>query len=419
MEVIVKLLVKNAYLNDKKTDILIKNNIFEKIAPEIEEDDCEIFHAQGMIAIPPLANSHTHAAMSLLRAYADDLELFDWLKNYIWPLEAKLSEDDIYWGTRLACLEMIRTGTCCFNDMYWQTKAIARAVEDAGIRAVLAHVVLDGNNPNEAQNEEVKARAFFAENHNSSLIKYALGPHAIYTVSQKSLEWIAKLSKEKDLLLHIHIAETKKEFDDCLQEHGLTPIKYLHSLGLLGHRSLLAHCVWLTEEDVKLIAEAKATVLHNPVSNLKLASGFIPLKLLKEYGVNIALGTDGCSSNNNLSILEEMKFSALLPKFIEMDPKLYPAKDVFNDASLTTYKALAIDGGEIKEGKLADFILLKQNTFLTPNYNTISNLVYSADSSCVDTLICNGSIIMNRGKVADEDIILNKVNEISRKLINK
>ncbi len=415
-----KKLFKNVNFNNKITDILVNKNKIEKIATNIPSIDTEVFDAKNMIVLPAFVNSHTHAAMTLLRGYADDLELFDWLSNYIWPLEAKLTEDDVYWGTRLACLEMIKCGTTCFNDMYWHSKATAQAVEDAGIRAVVSQVFIDQNKGQESQKQIAKAEMFFANNSDSERVKFALGPHAIYTVSKKSLTWIAKYAQENNKLIHIHISETQKEVNDCQTEHGMTPIEYLYSLGILTPNCLLAHCVWLTEKDVQLIAESGATVLHNPVSNLKLASGFFPLKLLKKYGVRIAIGTDGCSSNNNLSSLEEMKFAALLPKYIEMDPKLYPASDVFRDATLAGFEALQIDAGVIREGKLADFILINgNNSMLTPNYSIISNLVYSADSSSIDTLVCNGEIVMNQGKVADEDLIISKVNEICKNLTNK
>ena len=415
-----KKLFKNLNLNNQITDILVNRNKIETIAPNRSSQETEIFDAQGMIILPSFVNSHTHAAMTLLRGYADDLELFDWLSNYIWPLEAKLTEEDIYWGTRLACLEMIKSGTSCFNDMYWHSQATAKAVEDAGIRAVVSQVFIDHNDSKEAKKQIANAEKFFSTNHDSPRVKFALGPHAIYTVSKESLTWIAKYAKTENKLIHIHISETKKEVSDCQDKYGLTPIEYLHSLGMLSSNSLLAHCVWLTENDVKLITESGATILHNPVSNLKLASGFFPLKLLKEYGTKIAIGTDGCSSNNNLSSLEEMKFAALLPKYIQMDPKLYPASEVFKDATKSGFEALKIDAGVIEEGRLADFILLKQDSpFLVPNYNIISNIVYSADSSSIDTLVCNGEIVMNRGLVADEKLIIDKVNEISKRIINE
>lgn len=413
-------LFKNVNLDNTLTDILVKDNIIQKIAPGQSVPEAEVFDADAMIIIPSFANAHTHAAMTLMRGYADDLELFDWLSNYIWPLEAKLTEDDVYWAARLACLEMIKCGTTCFNDMYWHCQETARAAEDAGIRAVISQVFIDHNDAKESQRQIVKAEEFLAKHADTERVKYALGPHAIYTVSHESLRWIAEYSHKHNRLVHIHIAETKKEVADSLEKFGLTPVEYLASLNLINKNSLLAHCVWLTDNEARLISEAGATVLHNPVSNLKLASGYFPYELLKKHNVRIAIGTDGCSSNNNLSSLEEMKFAALLPKYIEMNPQTYPAEEVFRDATKSAFDALQIDAGEIKEGKLADFVLINNNSvFLTPNYNIISDLVYSADSSVVDTVVCNGKIIMNRGVVADEEIIVNKVKEIRNNLLKR
>jgi 5-methylthioadenosine/S-adenosylhomocysteine deaminase len=414
-----KKLFKDVKINNEIKDLLVIDNKIAKISTSIPQTDCQIYHADKKIILPSFANGHTHAAMTLLRGYADDLDLFDWLSNYIWPLEAKLTEDHVYWGTRLACLEMIKTGTSCFNDMYWHSQASAQAVKDSGIRAILSQVFIDNHMPQESKKQIKKAEIFFQINQDSERIHYALGPHAIYTVSEESLVWIKSFAQNNDRLIHIHVAETKKEVEDCQAKHGMTPIEYLSSLGLLSERSLLAHCVWLTDRDIELIADSGASILHNPSSNLKLASGYFPLKKLKDKGVRIALSTDGCSSNNNLSILEEMKFAALVPKYLEMDPKLYPADQVFHDATASAFAALRINAGKIEEGKLADFILIDENFLMTPNYNTISNLVYSADSSCVDSLVCNGKVIMNKKKVKDEELILQKVNEISKKLTNK
>ncbi len=414
------MIFKNVKLNNQIKNIKVKNGIITAISDKIDESSDKVHDCQNMTILPSLGNAHTHAAMTLMRGYADDMELFKWLSEYIWPLESLLTEEDVYWGVRLACLEMIKTGTTCFNDMYWHTDACIKAVDDAGIRAVISQVFLD-NTDNDLSDAQIKAtKSFFKKNTDSNMIKYAIGPHAIYTVSQKSLKWIAQYSKENDKLVHIHLAETEKEVSDCIKATGMTPVKYLDSLNFIDHNSILAHGIWLTEEEMKIIADRGATIVHNPISNLKLASGFIKYPLLKKYGVRIALGTDGCSSNNNLSMLEEMKIASLVTKHLTKDPTAYSAKDVFNDATQSVYEALKINSGIIEVGKNADFMLLKNNNFLlTPGFNSLSDLIYSADSSSIDTLVCNGKIVMGNGKVEDEDKIINNVKRVVQQLIER
>lgn len=411
---------KNVNKDGNIVDILVKDKEIDKIKKNIQCFGAEEIECHGKKIIPSFANAHSHAAMTLLRGYADDMELFKWLNDYIWVLEAKLTPEDVYWGTRLACLEMIKTGTTCFNDMYWMTDASAKAVEDSGLRANLSFCFLDRNDKDYAKTQMEAMEEFFSKNKDTERVKFTCGPHAIYTVREDSFKWLANYCDTNDKMIHIHVSETKKEVDDCLLKTKMTPVEYLYNLGMINENSILAHCVWLTENDCKILKKSGATIAHNPASNLKLSSGFINNKMIKEHGIRLAISTDGCSSNNNLSMFDEMKFAALLPKYIEMNPEIYTAKDVFKDATLSGFEAMHINGGEITEGKLADFVLLKNNAYqLTPGFNLYSDLVYSADSSVVDTVVCNGQIVNNSGLVKDEELIITKVQECVKNLLHR
>jgi 5-methylthioadenosine/S-adenosylhomocysteine deaminase len=402
------LLIKNVEFNGQLTDILIEGNRFKTIAPDLHVDCDTILDGTDKAVIPGLVNMHTHASMTLMRSYADDLTLHDWLNNYIWPLEAKLNEEDIYHGARLACLEMIKSGTTCFNDMYWHYHGVARAVEEMGLRAVLSSVFIDLNDEERAQSERDLATKLFEESKQySDRINFALGPHAIYTVSKSSLQWAKSFADEHGLLFHIHISETEKEVDDCKQLRGLRPIEWLEKIGLLGPNVIVAHAVHVTEREISILAKHGVKVVHNPVSNMKLASGGFQYKKMQEAGIHLSLGTDGASSNNNLCMLEEMKVATLQAKLTHNDPTVLPAKEVFDMATKNGALALGLDCGSIAEGKLADCVLVDlNNPRLVPGYQLIDDLVYSADSSCVDTVICDGKILMQNGKVDGEEEII-------------
>lgn len=402
------ILIKNVQLNGHQTDVLISGNRFEKIAPNIESAAAQVMDGRDRALIPGLVNMHTHASMTLMRSYADDLELHDWLTNYIWPLEAKLTEDDIYHGARLACLEMIKSGTTCFNDMYWHFHGVARAVEEMGLRAMLSSVFIDFSDEERAKSERVQAVKLFEESSRySDRIGFALGPHAIYTVSETSLKWAKAFADEHGLLFHIHLSETEKEVEDCLELHGERPVQWLEKIDLLGPNVIAAHVLHVTDEEIEILARRRVRVVHNPVSNMKLASGTFPFLRMQKAGVLLSLGTDGASSNNNLCMLEEMKIAALQAKLIHQDPTVLPAKTVFDMATINGAEALELDTGRIAEGALADCVLIDlTNPRLVPGYQLIDDLVYSADSSCVDTVICDGKILMENGRVDGEQEII-------------
>ena len=402
------LLIRNVELNGDCVDVLIEENRFKTIGTNLSADSVEEIDGEGKAILPTFVNMHTHASMTLMRSYADDLDLHDWLENYIWPAEAALDEMDIYHGTRLACLEMIKSGTTCFNDMYWHYHGTARAVEEMGLRAVLSSVFIDFNDAEKAKEQrELTAQLFGETKKYSDRIGFALGPHAIYSVSKDSLKWAARFSAENKIPLHIHISETRKEVDDCLALYGLRPIQWLEKIGLLGPNVIAAHVIHVNDEEIGVLARNKVKVVHCPASNMKLASGTFPFKKMQNKGVEIVLGTDGCASNNNLSMMEEMKMAALLAKLQHNDPTLLPARTAFEMATVGGARALGLEVGEIAEGRLADCMLVdRSNHRLVPGYHLQDDMVYSADSSCIDTVICDGKILMQDGHVKGEEEIV-------------
>lgn len=403
------ILINNVIWNDCETDVLIDGNRFSRIGKHAGLHAETVIDGSGKALLPTFVNMHTHAAMTLLRSYADDLELHDWLTNYIWPLEAKMTEEDIYHGTRLACLEMIRSGTTCFNDMYWHFHGTARAVEEMGLRAMLSSVFIDFGDAAKADDQCILTKALFYKEADrySDRIGFALGPHALYSVSEKSLRWIRDFARENDLLIHIHVSETVKEVEDCIGQYGLRPVQWLDKINLLGPNVVAAHVVHVNNAEIRILADRGVKVVHNPVSNMKLASGSFPYGKMVAAGVDVTLGTDGCSSNNNLDMMEEMKFAALHAKLVQNDPVALPARTVFDMATKYGARALGLECGEIAEGRLADCMLVNlSNHRLVPGYNLVDDIVYSADSSCIDTVICDGQVLMQHGVIDGEaDIV--------------
>ena len=402
------LLIQNVELDGTKTDLLIEGGRFGRIALGLDPEGHDVLDAEGMAVLPSFVNTHTHAAMTLMRSYADDFELHEWLNHYIWPLEAQLNEEDIYHGARLACLEMIKSGTTCFCDMYWHYHGTARAVEEMGLRAVLSSVFIDFSNADKAAEQRALTEKLYEETRTySDRIRFALGPHAIYTVSEDSLRWAKAFADEHDLLLHIHVSETIKEVEDCLEQHGLRPVEWLDRIGVLGPNVVAAHVIHVSDAELEILATREVKVVHNPVSNMKLASGCFSYKAMAERGVHVSIGTDGCSSNNNLDMLEEMKMAALHAKLVEKDTTVLPARTAFDLGTIHGAEALQMDCGKIEEGKRADCLLVDlSNHRLAPGYNLVDDMVYSADASCIDTVICDGRILMrNRVVPCEKEIV--------------
>ena len=321
------LTVRDARLDDAVVAVRVEDDRIVALGADVEpEAGDDVLDAAGMAVVPGLVNGHTHAAMTLMRGYGGDLPLMTWLQDRIFPIEAKLTADDVYWGTRLACVEMIRSGTVRFWDMYWQPEAVARAVQDAGIRASVALPLVDGLDADKSDALRADAeRSLDALADAGTRITPTLGPHSIYLVSEKSLHWIAELSSERDLRVHIHLSETEGEVQDCAAAHGVRPAPYLDRIGLLTPRTLLAHGVWLDDDELALVGERGATVVTNPVSNLKLAVGRVfPYAKARRQGIPVGLGTDGASSNNSLDLFQDMKHLALVQKHAERDPAAMP-----------------------------------------------------------------------------------------------
>ncbi|MGA2121364.1 MAG: amidohydrolase family protein [Methanoregula sp.] len=382
-----------------------------------------IIDGDGALALPGLVNTHTHAAMTLMRGYADDMILQDWLAQKIWPLEAHLTGNDIYWGTRLACLEMIRTGTTAFNDMYFFMDEAARAVDESGIRAVLSYGFIDLNNAEKRENEcrATEKLALHVRSLSNPRIKAAAGPHAIYTVSPEGLKWCAEFAREQKCGIHIHLSETEKEVTDCIAQYGKRPAAHLDTCGILTPRTVAAHCCWLDETECKLLGKRGVSASHNPVSNMKLATNrAMPYPWLSAAGTNVCLGTDGCASNNNLDMFEEAKTAALLQKFFWNNPTILPAPEALAMATANGAKALGFPTGRLAAGAPADLVLVSTRTACnTPLHNATSNLVYACSGGSVETTICNGRVLMLNCEIPGEQDVLNGAAAAARALVKR
>ena len=413
------LLVQHVLLNGETRDILIEGPRFKAIAPRLDVTAAHTVDGTGKAIVPAFYNAHTHAAMTSMRGYADDIELFAWLQEHIWPFEKHICADDVYHFSRLAVLEMIRTGTVFFNDMYWYGPATVRAVEEMGIRAAIGRMFIESSpgvvtERNVRENEALEALVPSL----SGRVQLTFAPHAVYTVSGQTLRMAAEAARAKDGLIHVHASETRAEVEDCLNAHGMTPVAWLDACGMLTPKTILAHAIHLTQEDIVLIRDRDCVLAHMPCSNFKLASGQFRFREVAESGCRVTLGTDGCASNNNLSMLEEMKFAALSAKGQAHVPTAAPAQAVFDSATRLGAEAFGIDAGVIAEGKLADALLIDlRHPLMVPCHNLTSNLVYSADSSCIDTVICDGRVLMENKTVPNERDIIEAAQDTCRRLL--
>jgi 5-methylthioadenosine/S-adenosylhomocysteine deaminase len=375
----------------------------------------ETVEAGGAPLVAPLLNGHTHAAMTLFRGSGGDLPLMPWLEERIWPVEAKLDAEDVYWGARLACAEMARTGTTRFWDMYWHPEATARAVADAGLNAAIGAPLFD----HDGDAAGLRERALRSLDHLADCgpaIAPALAPHSIYTVSETSLRWIAELSAERQLPIQIHLSETETEVADCVAAHGLRPVAYLDGLGMLSERTVLAHGVWFDDGELELIAARSCTVVTNPVANMKLAvGGVFPYPAARQAGVAVGLGTDGAGSNDSLDLLSDLKLFALAQKHAAADPTAIAAAEAW--AVATGVRAPRLGAGEpLRVGAPADFLLLRPGSPELSIGELTSDLVYAASGSVVDTTVVGGRVMMRGGKVPGLEEIVARAGERARRL---
>ena len=414
-------LIRDVELDGQVTQIYIEENRIAEIGKAREAD--VVVEGKGKIALPGLVNLHTHSPMVLLRGFADDVVLQQWLESRIWPQEAKLTPDDIYWGAKLACLEMVKTGTTTFLDMYFHMDQVARAAKEMGLRAFLAEGIIDLGIPSraEAQFKAAEEANRKIEALRSPRITPVLGPHSIYTVSEASLRRCREIADKKGYRIHTHLSETKREVDDSVAQHGLRPAAYLDKIGFLAKDVTVAHGCWLDPTEIDILAHTGTKVAHCPTSNMKLASGqAMPYAAMKESGVVMGLGTDGAASNNNLDLFEAMKVATLLQKFAHRDPTVLPASEAFQLATLGGAQALGIDAGLIQPDRLADLILVDpRRPELTPRHDDVSNWVYAAHGNCVDTVVCDGQVVMKGRRVKSEAEILERAAQVARDLVTR
>lgn len=410
----------------EKGYIVIEDQFIAEVGEgEAPEADYErVIDGSNKVVMPGFVNTHTHAAMTLLRGYADDLPLMEWLETKIWPLEARLTAEDVYWGTMLAIVEMLKSGTTAFADMYFFMDETARAVSQSGIRGILARGMVGVGPENEQAIVESRELVHKWHRKADERITFMLGPHAPYTCPPEYLERVCELAGELGVGIHIHLAETMAEHNTIMKQYGKRPVAYLEDLGLFSHKVLAAHCVHVNTEDIAILKKYGVGVAHNPESNMKLASGIAPVPEMLAAGIPVALGTDGVSSNNNLDMLQEMRSCALLHKVNSMNPTVLPAYQALEMATLNGARVLGIDRefGQLKAGLKADMILVGlDEAHMIPRYDILANLVYSGQASDVKTVIINGNIVMENREIKtfDEKEVLEHARKTAARLIGK
>ena len=375
----------------------------QETAPDFKAD--RVIDAKGGIIAPGFVDTHTHIPMNLFRSAADDMDLMDWLQNAIWPAEDNLTAEDVYWGSMLGMAELVAGGVTCMNDMYNFSYDIAKAAQDSGIRAVIGATIIDMGKS--VEDRLAEARDLFEQVKDYERVEASIAPHAEYTVSKQTFEKIITAANELSSRIHVHISETQGEHEDCIKRNGKTPIALLDSLGVLELPVMAAHCVWVSDEDMRIMADKNVGVMSCPQSNLKLGSGIARVADMLDMGINVSCATDGAGSNNNLSMMEEMTYMAMLQKTLRRNPKVMPAMKAVETATINGAKVLRMDKsiGSLEAGKQADIIIIDTSGIrYCPKANLLSNFVYSGSDSDVSMTMIGGEVLYENGEFTKVDI---------------
>lgn len=428
------ILLKDISVEGRTSDILIRGGLIEKIlphknmldylqklSPSIPGEDIQSVDCTGRTAMPGFINMHTHAAMSMMRGMQEDADVKDWMKGIL-ESEKSVDEDYVYWGTQVAALEMIRTGTTAFNDMYWHPRKALKSASALGIRPVISSVIMDGGDRRRAARQKLMCERMYR----SSLqwdgkAVFVISLHSVYSVSEEMIMWASEFSQRNSLLLHVHLSETLREVNDCKASHGgLTPVEYLDRLGALSERTIAAHTLWLTPKDVRILGERKVNCVHCPRTDGDLSSGYKFLyRELRDSGANICLGTDGSASSGNLDMLEAVRTSSLLQKTWREDHKAWPLEELIKCATANGAKALRLNTGSIQEGKEADILIIDTDSpfFLSPA-PFLEKFIFSGRSGCVESVIAQGKFVMKDRKIRSEKKVLEHARSIIRHHMN-
>ena len=422
-----KTLVKNAYVLDmigevaniEKKDILINDNVIESIEKDINLEVDEKINARNMLVMPGLVNTHTHLAMSIFRGYKADKKLMDWLENAIFPVEDKLKPEDIYWNSYLSCLEMIKSGTTTCNDMYFGMNKTVEAINDTGLRAVVAWCMKDDSIKDKVEQTRKYAKLY---NKKDSKIKIYVSADAPHTCNPDTIKLCVDLAKELKTGMHIHLAETIEEESKIKSRYNKRSTEYLNDLDVFDVPVVLAHGIYVSDSDIEILKNIKGGISHNPISNCKLSSGICDVVKLRKNGINIGLGTDGIGSTTTMDMFEEMKTAAYLQKVNTMQPSSILAYDILKMATIEGAKVLGMEDeiGTLEPGKKADMIFIKTDKLhLCPENDVCANLVYSANGADVESVMIDGKIIMQNRKIVNlnEKEVIRQVKKIAKRLL--
>lgn len=421
-------IIKNAYILDMvgdtanivKGDILIKDNIIEKIDKDIDDVNVDTkVNAKNMLVMPGLVNTHTHLAMSIFRGYKTDKSLMEWLENAIYPVEDKLKPEELYWNSYLSCLEMIKSGTTTCNDMYFGMNKTVEAIDNTGLRATVAWCIKDDSIKDKVEKTREYAKKY---NNKDSRIRIYVSADAPNTCSPKTIKLCVDLAKELDTGIHIHLAETTDEENMIQSKYNKTCTEYLKDLNVFDVPVVLAHGIYLSDDDINIISKIKGGISHNPVSNCNLSSGICDVVKLRKNGINVGLGTDGIGSTTTMDMFEEMKTAAYLQKVNTMEPDSIKAYEILKMATIEGAKVLGMENeiGTLEPGKKADIIFINNDKLhLCPDTDVCYNLVYSANGADVDTVMIDGKIIMQNRKLVDleEKEAIKQVRKAAKRLL--